>query len=63
MNELVEKQVYCPYCGEFIDLLIDTSVSHQNYIEDCQVCCRPIIVDVIASQDGDVSVTASHEDE
>ena len=63
MNELIERQVFCPYCGELIDILLDTSVTHQNYIEDCQVCCRPINFDVSASQDGDVVVMVSHEDE
>lgn len=32
----------CPYCWESISMLIDTSVSTQTYIEDCEVCCRPI---------------------
>jgi hypothetical protein len=25
-------------------MVLDTSVSHQTYIEDCEVCCRPIEV-------------------
>ena len=33
----------CPYCGERISMLVDTSVG-QTYIEDCEVCCRPIEV-------------------
>lgn len=32
----------CPYCWEKISMLIDTSQSYQNYIEDCEVCCNPI---------------------
>ncbi|SDR97722.1 Cysteine-rich CPXCG [Formosa sp. Hel1_31_208] len=32
----------CPYCWESISMLIDTSQSHQSYIEDCEVCCHPI---------------------
>ena len=45
---LLERDITCPYCGEVITVLIDGSVPHQEYIEDCQVCCRPIdfIVDV-----------------
>jgi transcription elongation factor Elf1 len=34
----------CPYCGEQISMVLDTSVSRQTYIEDCEVCCRPIEV-------------------
>lgn len=25
-------------------MILDTSVSHQTYIEDCEVCCNPIEV-------------------
>lgn len=34
--------VCCPYCGENLDISIDTSAGEQSYIEDCQVCCQPI---------------------
>jgi hypothetical protein len=34
----------CPYCGQHISMLLDTSVRSQTYIEDCEVCCRPIEV-------------------
>jgi hypothetical protein len=27
-------------------MLIDTSQQHQNYIEDCEICCNPIQLDV-----------------
>ncbi|MFK7976436.1 MAG: CPXCG motif-containing cysteine-rich protein [Halioglobus sp.] len=60
---LHERNVYCPYCGESISVLLDTSEIDQQYIEDCQVCCRPI--DFVVSQDvaGDLIVTVSHENE
>lgn len=32
----------CPYCWEEISVLLDPSVRQQTYIEDCEVCCRPI---------------------
>ncbi len=32
----------CPYCWEEISVLLDSSVHEQTYIEDCEVCCRPI---------------------
>lgn len=37
-----EQSVSCPYCGETISILVDTSVPEQAYVEDCSVCCRPI---------------------
>ncbi|WP_372865223.1 CPXCG motif-containing cysteine-rich protein [Spongiibacter sp.] len=38
----------CPYCAAAIELVVDTSMSGQHYIEDCQVCCRPICIEVLA---------------
>jgi len=63
MNELETKTVLCPYCGESIDVLIDCSVPDQSYIEDCQVCCRPINFNVSFGQDNKLTVSVSHENE
>jgi len=32
----------CPYCFESISMVIDVYSGNQSYIEDCEVCCRPI---------------------
>jgi hypothetical protein len=50
---LSELDVSCPYCGETITLLVDASAGAQQYVEDCQVCCRPMDVTVEAD-DGEV---------
>jgi hypothetical protein len=63
MNELASHKVDCPYCGEIIELLIDCSVEQQNYIEDCEVCCCPIDVNVTIDNEGQVFVNVSHENE
>lgn len=34
--------VDCPYCGERYDTPVDLTAGSFSYIEDCQVCCRPI---------------------
>jgi hypothetical protein len=34
--------VQCPYCGERLDVRVDVTEGERSYIEDCQVCCRPI---------------------
>ncbi len=39
---LEERQIGCPFCSESITILLDVSEGSQQYIEDCQVCCRPI---------------------
>jgi len=63
MNELIRQSVSCPYCGEAIDLLIDQSVPQQSYIEDCQVCCRPINLRVAVDPDGSIDVLATNDNE
>lgn len=53
--------VQCPYCGEYFDVLIDPSVEQQHYIEDCEVCCRPI--EFTVSVGDSIRVIARHENE
>ena len=43
-TNLHEAYRHCPYCGESISVLIDPSLPQQQYIEDCEVCCRPMTV-------------------
>lgn len=63
MPEQIEQSVACPYCGETISILIDDSLPEQSYVEDCQVCCRPIVLGVSIDADGDASVAARTENE
>ncbi|MBN1237295.1 MAG: CPXCG motif-containing cysteine-rich protein [Gammaproteobacteria bacterium] len=41
---IVNEAVTCPHCWERIVVAVDTSVPQQQYVEDCSVCCRPIVV-------------------
>ncbi|MFK8052232.1 MAG: CPXCG motif-containing cysteine-rich protein [Woeseiaceae bacterium] len=62
MREVAEQSASCPYCGEPIELFIDLSAGSADYIEDCQVCCRPMqirfeidgedIINLIVDSDG-----------
>ena len=63
MSQLVEQTIGCPYCGESISILVDDSLPEQQYVEDCQVCCRPIVLDVTADDGGGVVVGARAENE
>ena len=62
MTELEQRQVDCPYCGESIELLIDPSIDTQDYIEDCSVCCRPIVVKILFTHT-DLEVSVYRDDE
>ena len=63
MPELTEQSIGCPYCGETISILVDDSLPEQEYIEDCQVCCRPIVFHVMVDHEGDAVVTVRAENE
>lgn len=60
---LDSQRIDCPYCGETIEILIDPSLPEQSYIEDCQVCCRPISLRVRVDEDGVAQVSARAENE
>jgi len=37
----------CPYCGERFEIAIDlTQGKRQDWILDCEICCRPIRVTI-----------------
>ena len=55
------QNIDCPYCGETIEILIDGSVEHQRYIEDCWVCCRPIDIEVTMGADAEIDVIVRTE--
>jgi transcription elongation factor Elf1 len=44
----------CPYCWENISMLIDISQIKQSYIEDCEVCCNPIQLN-ISTENNEIS--------
>lgn len=60
---LEECALECPYCGESISVLVDTSESQQCYVEDCEVCCRPMVLSLEVSEEGEVWVNARREDD
>lgn len=44
-------------------MLVDDSAGDQRYIEDCQVCCRPIDVVVRIDDGGKPRVDATAQDD
>ena len=62
MNQLSSKYIACPYCGEKIELVVDCSIPEQEYIEDCEVCCRPINL-LITIEGNKIHVIPKHENE
>ncbi len=62
MEGLENTSLQCPYCWESIEVLVDTSEGDHEYIEDCSVCCRPIVITVTLGE-GSLQVTARSEDD
>lgn len=60
MNETVSIQ--CPYCGEGLVIEPEPSDEPVEYVEDCHVCCRPIVVSINYSEEGS-DVVAKKENE
>lgn len=57
-----ETQYVCPSCGEDIVIPVDVSQGeHQEYVEDCPVCCCPVVIRISYDEDGTVHCTVSAE--
>jgi transposase-like protein len=38
------ESIQCPYCGQSMELVVDTAIPEQRFTTDCEVCCRPFEV-------------------
>ena len=63
MPLLQEFSIGCPYCGEQIEVLIDPEEIGDEYLEDCQVCCKPITFLVTADHMGELVVSVRDEND
>ena len=61
------QNIQCPYCWQSIEILVDTSQPQQTYVEDCQVCCHPILlqvtVDQFTSEDSEINIQVTREND
>ena len=60
---LQEVDVYCPYCGEGISVLLNPEDVGNEYIEDCQVCCRPMEFKVLDDGRGGIDAIIRSEND
>ncbi len=61
MHTTEEVPVQCPYCGEHFSTVVDCSVEIQEYVEDCQVCCQPMLVNVQIDERDKVALSVRQE--
>ena len=58
----IEATCGCDSCGEEIVVPVDISAgAHQDYVEDCPVCCHPMSLHVEIDPDGEAHVEGEHE--
>ncbi|HTK81020.1 MAG TPA: CPXCG motif-containing cysteine-rich protein [Bacteroidota bacterium] len=63
MDELKPTSYQCAYCGEQNETMVDPGGGdRQNYIEDCAVCCRPNVLYVSISVEGEIVIRAEFEE-
>ena len=61
METLQTQTQQCPYCWEDFEIVLDCSELDQEYVEDCSVCCNPIVISVSAAGDDTMHVEARME--
>ncbi len=61
LYNLQTSKIQCPYCWETIKVVVDNSVPTQEYVEDCFVCCQPILLTIHIDAEGDASIEAIQE--
>ena len=44
----VTHLIECPFCGTGFETVIDTSISEQEFVSDCENCCRPLLLTIHA---------------
>jgi len=57
LNCLEEVAVHCPWCGEPITVVVDCTEAEQCYVEDCGVCCQPMVLDINIADTLAITVT------
>lgn len=44
--------IHCPWCGEPLDVRVDVTAGEREYVDDCEVCCRPMDLAVVLDERG-----------
>ncbi|MEE2803251.1 MAG: CPXCG motif-containing cysteine-rich protein [Pseudomonadota bacterium] len=61
--EQIEEWIDCPYCGQNYLTLVDPSAGSAQYIEDCMVCCQPIVFHLQVGMDDQIISLVTRRDD
>lgn len=56
---MIEHFFHCPHCFQEVSMLVDSSIAKQSYIEDCEVCCNPLQIQLTIEEGGVASFEAT----
>lgn len=63
MDADTEAEVECPWCGDTVTIALDPSGGAvQEYVQDCEVCCQPLLVDLRYLRSGAAEVSLERAD-
>lgn len=63
MNVEQEAKILCPYCSSAQTLLLDISAGDQALVEDCEVCCQPMLLNLHIENGQLINCDARRENE
>ena len=55
---LHEDGVQCPSCWQWTPVLVDILAGAQDYIDECGICCRPLLLRVQFEPGGEPAILA-----
>ena len=59
-----DHDIHCPYCGSGFQVRVDnTAGRRQDFVIDCENCCRPIEREVDVDAEGYAHLIAKREGE
>lgn len=44
--------ITCPYCWQQFEIPFDPNPGDHELVEDCAVCCQPILIHLVVGTDG-----------
>ena len=51
---LHQSDIVCPWCWVTNTVLVDCSAGDSQLVEDCTVCCRPMVLNVRVGADSEL---------
>lgn len=61
MHSMTECEFVCPYCWQPLQVLVPSADLPAELVEDCQVCCHPIRLNIAIGPEGNATVDAEAE--